>query len=110
MKKIAIITFILFLCSMGFYITFKPNNVVNNEQYHPLYLEHPVVSNSHNQITVEQTYSAVKNDNPQGQNKAYIEIKKDAKTGEEKAIVQLPKGKRLFDEESLKEISRDATI
>lgn len=88
----------------------KPKNIVNNDHYRPLFIEHSAVSIINKPTIEDRNYLADKNENQQRQNKAYIEIKRDSKTGEEKAIVQLPKGKRLFDEESLKEISRDATI
>lgn len=111
MKTIAITTFILFLCTLGFYIKSQPNNLAKTGQVHLISIKHSVDTNINNsQIKAEQTNLAIKDDNHQLYNKAYIEIKKDDKTGEEKSIVHLPKGKRLFNEESLKEISRDATI
>ena len=108
MKKISLITFILFLISLGIYIKQDPTKIVEVNHYTPYYQDQPATikqklqinefNNQHEQTTFSN------------QQKAYIEIKRDEKTGEEKAIVHLPKGKRLFNEENLKEISRDATI
>lgn len=108
MKKISLITFILFLVSVGIYTNQDPNIIVEDNHYTPIYQEHsavvkPILQKNEFNMQNDQTISS-------NQNKAYVEIKKDDKTGEEKAIVHLPKGKRLFNEESLKEISRDATI